>query len=210
MTQEPLSRRLHHLYISAVQSRDVVTGSQREGKPTDVVGRLASQREWKRFKDTMLALLMTRNRGPASTGPTLADLGRRLARLQVPPESAGLAADLLYDHGSDLGRHILSKPILHDELGGALEHLAADVHQAGLGILSPEEMFHRAATLRLALPEGLGEAQAAQYSRFVCGLLHGALGEVFNGPAEVVADSGRIHVDLGDGADVNEEAIRDG
>lgn len=197
---------LHHIYMTGPQSEAVVDDAGPTTTLAEPAMRLASTAGWRRLKDLMFSLIAGRN-DQANLGATLADVGRGLGDLEVPPDAAAVADVLLFDHGHDVGRHLLAKGLLHDDLSDALSRLAAHIEGAGLGRLEIGPVFHRKATVHLAAPE-----ETAGLARpFVAGLLHGSLCELFNSLVRVERDATtQITIRLGPGLDVNEQEKQDG
>lgn len=209
MTRFVGHRPLHHLYMGGVQSEEVVDNAGRAPSLAESARRLTSTPEWRSLKDTMYSLIAGRHDAERSAA-TWADVGDELTSLQVPEPTTEVAAAFLFDHGDDLGRHLLAKSLLHDDLAEALERLAAAIEGARLGRLDIDRVFHRTATVHLTTSKPSDQGPDHVHP-FVSGLLHGSLSELFNSLVHLERDGAHeLTIRLGPGLDVNEQEKQDG
>lgn len=195
---------VHHIYMTAAQSVAIVDSRDSPSNLREPARRLVSTAAWRRLKDSMFSLIAGRNAG-AHPSATLSDIGQQLAALKVPDEAAAAGDVLLFDHGDNVGRHLLAKGLLQDDLAAALNQLAATLRGAGLGRLRIDGVFHRTANIRLA------DAPSPYVTAFVVGTLHGSLSELFNSQVRIDrAGTASLTIRLGAGLDVNEQEKHDG
>ncbi len=196
---------LHHIYMTGVPSGAIVAPGQPAPSIQQSAGRLASLDTWRGLKDTMFSLI-----GGRKATATLADVGQKLAVLDVPPDAVSLAEALLFDQGNDVGRHFLAKVLDDDDLEQAMNRLAKELDEAGFGRLRIDGVFHRTANARFA-PAGTTDPDAPLIPAFVAGMLHGALSELFNSSVRIDRTGGTaMTIHLGPGRDVNEQEKQDG
>jgi hypothetical protein len=170
---------------------------------------LVTDENWRGLKDSLYNLMIHRAQQlPRMTFGDKEDrkLVRLLTDLKPAVESRQWLLGSVFDMGYDLGRHVYSKRVLHDKLPHALEVLAAEVRDSGLGELAASEVFHRSAELRLTSPVGQNDPAQQTIGFFVAGLILGTLEDVFNSPVEIMMRAAtEFGVRLGTGRDVNQE-----
>lgn len=148
--------------------------------PTGVHGPfpLASAPEWQAFRDAFYAVLL------APRGGSVERADRRLvaalARLRAEPDTAPLLAAWVFEAGSEMGRHVVSKRLVDDSREQALAALADALRSAGAAHVRRQAVFHRTLSLTIEPGEAGRACDADVLASFVAGLLAGSFGEAFN------------------------------